>query len=126
MLRDSKAYSGIAVNDLDDARKFYGQSLDLAVTEVDEKYGLLSLDLSGDQHVLLYRKADHKPADFTVLNFPVEDVEAAVDWLTGRGVVFERYPGFETDEKGIYRGGGPLIAWFTDPSGNILSVLQDQ
>jgi catechol 2,3-dioxygenase-like lactoylglutathione lyase family enzyme len=93
---------------------------------IDEENGLLSLDLAGDRATLVYEKSDHRPADYTILNFPVDDVEKAVDELTERGVRFERYDGFEQDEKGIARGGGPLIAWFRDPAGNVLSVLEEQ
>jgi predicted enzyme related to lactoylglutathione lyase len=124
MLGSSKAFSGIAVKDLDEARRFYGEALGVRVEEGD--MGMLVLRLGGDRPVLLYPKPDHEPATYTVLNFPVDDVEATVDALTERGVAFERYEGTETetDEKGVFRGGGPLIAWFTDPSGNVLSVIQ--
>ena len=123
MLRDSEAFSGYSVDDVAAARAFYADTLGLDVTEQD---GMLTLALAGGGHVLLYPKPDHTPATFTVLNFPVPDIEAAVDGLTGRGVRFERYEGtpVETDARGIFRGGGPLIAWFTDPAGNVLSVLQ--
>jgi catechol 2,3-dioxygenase-like lactoylglutathione lyase family enzyme len=124
MLANSKAFSGCAVKDIPAAKKFYGDTLGLRVSDVDEEAGLISLHLAGDRDVLAYKKDDHTPATYTILNFPVEDVEKAVDELTARGVRFERYPDFDQDEKGIFRGGGPLIAWFTDPSGNILSVLQ--
>jgi predicted enzyme related to lactoylglutathione lyase len=124
VLENSKAFSGIAVKDLDDARRFYGEVLGVAVEEGD--MGMLVLRLGGNRPVLVYPKADHEPATYTVLNFPVDDVEGVVDALTGRGVVFERYEGTptETDAKGVFRGGGPLIAWFTDPSGNVLSVIE--
>lgn len=125
MLQDSKAFSGFAVDDPQAARRFYGETLGLGVADAGEG-GLLTLQLAGDRGVLIYPKPDHTPASFTILNFPVEDIEAVVDELAGRGVRFERYEGteMETDEKGIFRGGGPLIAWFRDPAGNILSVLQ--
>jgi catechol 2,3-dioxygenase-like lactoylglutathione lyase family enzyme len=123
MLRNSKAFSGFAVGDLRKAQDFYGGTLGLGVSVLQDDL-LLSLDVNGDRDVLIYHKPDHEPANFTVLNFPVEDVEAAVDELAGRGVEFERYEGFEQDEKGIARGPGPLMAWFRDPAGNILSVLE--
>ncbi|HEU5241327.1 MAG TPA: VOC family protein [Ornithinibacter sp.] len=124
MLEHSKAFSGIAVRDLEQSRRFYGEVLGLRVE--DSEMGMLVLRLAGDRPVLLYPKSDHEPAGFTVLNFPVDDVESTVDALTGRGVTFERYEGtdVETDPKGVFRGGGPLIAWFTDPSGNVLSVIE--
>ena len=126
MLKDSKAFSGFSVDDFDVARAFYADRLGLDVTVHDESMGLLSLDLTGGGTVMIYAKDTHQPATYTVLNFPVDDVEKAVDDLTARGVVFERYDGFDQDERGISRGPGPLIAWFTDPAGNVLSVLQDQ
>jgi catechol 2,3-dioxygenase-like lactoylglutathione lyase family enzyme len=125
MLTDSKAYSGFAAPDLDAARKFYGDTLGLSVSRI-EGAPLLSLDLGSDRSTLIYEKADHEPANYTILNFPVADVEAEVDELTARGVEFERYDGFDQDEKGIERGEGPTIAWFTDPAGNILAVHEEQ
>jgi predicted enzyme related to lactoylglutathione lyase len=124
VLEHSKAFSGIAVKDVDDARRFYGEVLGVAVEE--GSMGMLVLRAPGGRPVLLYPKPDHVPATYTVLNFPVDDVEAAVDGLTERGVQFERYEGTptQTDAKGVFRGGGPLIAWFTDPSGNVLSVIE--
>lgn len=123
MFRSTKAFSGFSVDDVPRARQFYGETLGL---EVSEENGLLTLHIAGDRPTLVYPKPDHTPASYTILNFPVDDVEAAVDELTRRGVTFERYAGTpaETDEKGIFRGGGPLIAWFTDPAGNVLSVVQ--
>ena len=121
MLGKSKAFSGFSVNDAAAAKEFYGSTLGL---EVSEANGLLTLHLAGGNNVLAYPKPDHTPATFTILNFPVEDIEAAVDELTARGVRMQRYPNLEADERGIFRGGGPLIAWFTDPAGNVLSVLQ--
>ena len=121
MLGDSKAFSGFAAPDIAAARAFYEGTLGLRVTEAN---GILTLQLAGGGRVIVYPKPDHTPADFTVLNFPVEDVEAAVDALTERGVTFERYEGAPQDEKGIMRGQGPDIAWFRDPAGNILSVLR--
>jgi predicted enzyme related to lactoylglutathione lyase len=126
MLTNSKAFSGFSVDDLPKAKEFYGQTLGLRVSDVEEQYGLLTLQLAGDRDVLLYAKADHTPASYTVLNFPVEDIDGAVDELAGRGVRFERYDDLAADERGIHRGGGPFIAWFKDPAGNILSVLQER
>lgn len=121
MFEHTKAFSGFSVDDLAKARQFYGETLGLRVSEEN---GLLFLHIAGDRDTLVYPKPDHTPATYTTLNFPVDDVEKAVDELTARGVRFERYEGAEQDEKGIHRGGGPLIAWFKDPAGNILSVIQ--
>ncbi|WP_324651059.1 VOC family protein [Georgenia sp. H159] len=120
------AYSGFSVDDADRARAFYQDVLGLTVTDTGQP-GVLFVDLPGGAQVLAYAKDDHQPATFTVLNFPVPDVEAAVAELGRRGVTFEHYAGtpLETDEQGIFRGGGPLIAWFTDPAGNVMSVLED-
>jgi catechol 2,3-dioxygenase-like lactoylglutathione lyase family enzyme len=123
MFADTEAFSGFSVSDIDEARKFYAETLGLRVTEQN---GQLTLRLAGGRDTLVYPKADHTPADFTILNFRVEDIDAAVDELTSRGVRFERYEGAGQDAMGISRGGGPLIAWFTDPAGNILSVLQNR
>jgi len=122
MLENSKAFSGFAAPDIGKAKEFYTKTLGLKVTE---EHGLLSLHLRGGNNVLIYPKPDHVPATFTVLNFPVDDVDAAVDELNKRGVRLEKYngPEIKTDEKGIMRGNGPTIAWFKDPAGNILSVL---
>ena len=120
MFGNTKAFSGFSVDDIPKARRFYGETLGLKVTEEN---GLLTLHIAGDRPTLVYPKENHEPASFTILNFPVDDVEAAVDALTGRGVTFERYDGFPQDEKGIMRGEGPDIAWFKDPAGNVLSVL---
>ena len=125
MLTETKAYSGFAVDDVDRAQEFYGDTLGLKTTMLDEENGLLALHLAGGRDTLVYRKPDLAPANYTILNFEVDDVEAAVDELTARGVSFERYDGFDQDEKGIARGGGPDIAWFKDPAGNILSVLTE-
>jgi predicted enzyme related to lactoylglutathione lyase len=122
MFGTTKAFSGFSVNDIPAAKKFYSETLGLKVTE---EYGMLTLHIAGDRPILVYPKDDHVPATYTILNFPVDDIEKAVDQLTERGVRFERYEQMETDEKGIFRGGGPLIAWFTDPAGNVLSVLQE-
>lgn len=125
MLRESNAFSSFAVSDLAAAREFYSDVLGLAVTEIPDA-GLLQLEVTGGPPIVIHPKPDHVPATFTVLNFPVEDVTAAVRRLTDRGVTFERYDAFEQDELGIARGeGGPPIAWFTDPAGNILSVLEE-
>jgi catechol 2,3-dioxygenase-like lactoylglutathione lyase family enzyme len=126
MLAHEKAFSGFAVNDIDAARRFYGETLGIEVEELPP-HGLLSLKVGGGTDVLVYPKEDHEPAVYTILNFPVADVEAAVAELEARGVRFEHYEGtpMETDEKGVFRGGGPLIAWFTDPAGNVLSVIED-
>ena len=120
MLADSKAFSGFAVPDVAAARQFYGETLGLRVSE---EHGMLQLHLGGGRDVIVYPKPDHTPASYTILNFPVDDVEATVDALTERGVRFERYQGFDQDDKGIQRGGGPLIAWFKDPAGNVLSII---
>ena len=125
MFADSEAFSGFAVKDLDAAASFYGDTLGLSLTRDDPMPGLLRLHIAGSRDVLVYAKPDHVPATFTVLNFPVADIDAAVDQLAEKGVTFERYDGMEADEKGVVRAsGGPPIAWFTDPSGNILSALQ--
>ena len=123
MFKDTKAFSGFAVDDLDKAREFYGETLGLEVTV--EEMGLLTLHLAGDRPTLVYPKPDFEPATYTILNFPVDDIDAAVDELIERGVAFELYDGFGQDERGVSRNeGGPPIAWFRDPAGNILSVLQ--
>jgi catechol 2,3-dioxygenase-like lactoylglutathione lyase family enzyme len=124
MLGDSPAFSGFSVNDLESARRFFTDTLGLRVADVPEMGGLLRLHLGSGADVLVYAKDDHTPASFTVLNFPVPDVEQAVDQLEARGVTFEHYENPPTDEKGIMRAGGPLIAWFTDPAGNVFSVMQ--
>lgn len=124
MLESSKAFSGIAVKDIAQAKHFYGEVLGLQVD--DGEMGMLVLRLAGGRPVLVYPKPDHVPATYTVLNFPVDDVAAVVDSLTERGVTFEHYEGTpaQTDDDGVFRGGGPLIAWFTDPSGNVMSVIE--
>jgi catechol 2,3-dioxygenase-like lactoylglutathione lyase family enzyme len=123
MFANTPAFSGFAVDDLDAARAFYRDTLGLKVT--DEEMGILSLHLAGDRPTMIYPKPDFEPATYTILNFQVADVEGAVDELSSRGVEFERYDGFDQDEKGVAHtpGGGPDIAWFKDPAGNILSVL---
>ena len=125
MLADSPAFSGFAVPDVEAARRFYADTLGLRVEVDEEMGGILMLRLGGGTTVLVYPKPDHTPATFTVLNFPVSDVDGVVDQLAARGVRFERYDGFDQDEKGIARGQGPDIAWFTDPAGNVFSVLSD-
>lgn len=123
MFKDTKAFSGFSVNDLQQAKEFYSQTLGL---DVSEPNGLLEIHIAGGSKILVYPKDTHTPATFTILNFPVANIEQAVDELTRRGVRFESYNEGElvTDDKGISRGGGPLIAWFKDPAGNILSVLE--
>jgi len=122
MFNKTKAFSGFSVDDIPAAKKFYGETLGLDVTE---EYGMLTLHIDQGGDIVIYPKEDHTPASFTILNFPVVDVDQAVDQLSERGVTFERYEGFEQDEKGVARGDeGPAIAWFTDPAGNILSVLE--
>jgi len=124
MLKGSKAFSGFSVDDVQRAQEFYGQTLGL---EVSEENGLLWLHLASDNRVLVYPKSNHVPATFTILNFSVDDVDGAVDELTSRGVRFEIYDegDLKTDDKGIFRDGGPTIAWFKDPAGNVLSVIED-
>ncbi len=123
MFKDTKAFSGFSVNDLAAAKKFYSQTLGL---EVEENFAGLMLKIAGGNGTLIYPKDDHTPATYTILNFPVDDIEQAVDELTSKGVTFEHYE--NTDERGILRGIsknlGPDIAWFKDPAGNILSVLK--
>jgi catechol 2,3-dioxygenase-like lactoylglutathione lyase family enzyme len=121
MFTNTKAFSGFAVDDLDEARRFYGETLGLETSDDD---GLLTLHIAGDRPTLVYPKPEHAPADYTILNFPVDDIDKAVAELSARGVEFERYEGFEQDEHGIFRGEGPLIAWFKDPAGNVLSVIK--
>lgn len=123
MFKDSRAFSSFAVKDTETAKAFYGDTLGLDVRDAREP-GLLELHLGSGATVLIYPKDDHAPANFTVLNFSVADVDAAVDRLNAAGIRMARFPGLETDEKGIARGMGTAIAWFTDPAGNILSVLE--
>jgi catechol 2,3-dioxygenase-like lactoylglutathione lyase family enzyme len=125
MLKNSKAFSGFSANDIAKAKEFYAGTLGL---DVSEAHGILSLRLAGGHNVIIYPKPNHVPATFTVLNFPVADVDLAVDELTKRGVRFEHYdlPNLKTDAKGIMRGNGPTIAWFKDPAANILSVLEQE
>ncbi len=123
MFKNNQAFSGFSVDDIPKAKEFYSQTLGL---EVSETNGMLEIGIANGSKVLIYPKPNHTPASYTILNFPVADVEQAVDELTKAGVRFEiyDYDQLKTDEKGIARGGGPLIAWFKDPAGNILSVLE--
>ena len=123
MFENTTAFSGFAVDDIESAKKFYGETLGLRTSE---RYGLLTLHLAGGRDTLVYPKPDHAPATYTILNFAVDDIDAAVDELVSRGVQLERYDGIGQDEKGINRAGGPFIAWFKDPAGNILAVLQER
>jgi catechol 2,3-dioxygenase-like lactoylglutathione lyase family enzyme len=123
MFENTKAYSGFAVDDTEKARAFYTETLGVPVSVIDDEAGIMTLHLAGGRDTLIYRKPDFTPATYTILNFEVDDVEAAVDALTERGVDFERYDGMPQDEKGIMRGLGPDIAWFRDPAGNIISVV---
>ena len=126
MLKMKDAFSTIAVPDLDVARDFYGNKLGIDV-RTEPEMGMLELHVGGGAPVTVYPKPDHKPAVFTVLNFVVDDIDAAVSQLNDAGITMQRYDvdgGMDADERGIYRGQGPAIAWFTDPAGNILSVIQ--
>ena len=124
MFKDTKAFSGFSVDNLQKAKEFYSQILGLEVSVMND---LLNLHIAGGGRILIYPKPNHTPATFTILNFPVDNVEQAVDELAMLGVRFEHYDeaNLKTDEKGIFRGGGPKIAWFRDPAGNILSVLEE-
>jgi predicted enzyme related to lactoylglutathione lyase len=124
MFANTKATNGFAVDDIEAAKKFYGETLGLGVTVLSEEFGVTSVQLAGGRDTIIYAKPDFVPATYTIMNFEVDDVDAAVDELNSKGVELERYEGFEQDEKGIARGPGPSIAWFKDPAGNILSVLQ--
>ena len=123
MFENTKAFSGFSVDDLAAAKKFYGEVLGL---KTSERYGLLTLHLAGGRDTLVYPKPDHTPATYTILNFQVDEIDAAVDELISRGVELEKYDGLGQDDKGINRAGGPYIAWFKDPAGNILAVLQER
>lgn len=127
MLKNTPAFSGFSVNDINKAKDFYGNTLGLDVTS--EEMGLLGIHLANGTDIMVYPKDDHQPATFTILNFPVDSVERAVTDLKAKGVKFEQYdmPGLKTDTNGIADGGaeGPKMAWFKDPSGNILSVLEE-
>jgi catechol 2,3-dioxygenase-like lactoylglutathione lyase family enzyme len=121
MFTNTKAFSGFAVDDVEAARAFYGDTLGL---KTSEEHGILTLHIADDRPTIVYPRPGHTPAEYTILNFPVDDIDQTVDDLAARGVEFERYDGFDQDDRGIHRGGGPLIAWFKDPAGNVLSVLQ--
>jgi predicted enzyme related to lactoylglutathione lyase len=124
MFANTKATNGFAVDDIEAAKQFYGETLGLGVKVLSEESGVMSLQLAGGRDTFVYAKPDFVPATYTILNFEVDDVDAAVDELTSKGVSFERYEGFDQDEKGIAHGPGPHVAWFKDPAGNILAVLQ--
>ncbi len=124
MFANTKATNSFAVDDIDRAREFYADTLGLGATLLSEEFGVMSIQLAEGRETLVYAKPDYTPATYTVLNFEVDDIDSAVDELAARGVAFERYDGFDQDEKGIARGPGPSIAWFKDPAGNILAVLQ--
>ncbi|MBB5397353.1 VOC family protein [Mucilaginibacter sp. AK015] len=128
MLKDSKAFSGFSVNDIDKAKEFYGEVLGLRVDKTEDMGGMLNIHINGNSNsILVYPKSNHQPATYTILNFPVKDVEATVTELTARGVKFEIYDSeyLKTDERGVSKGnGGPTIAWFKDPAGNFLSVIE--
>jgi predicted enzyme related to lactoylglutathione lyase len=124
MFANTKATNGFAVDDVEAAKRFYGETLGLGTTDLSAEFGLISIQLAGGRDTLVYRKDDFEPATYTILNFEVDDIDTAVDELTSKGVTMERYDGFDQDEKGIARGPGPSIAWFKDPAGNVLSVLQ--
>lgn len=128
MFTHGQPFSGFSVNDIEKAQHFYSDILGLKVTEVPEMKGILNLHISDSAYIVIYNKPNHTPASFTILNFPVKDINKAVDELTAVGIKFIIYneEHFKTDEKGIFRGGGPLIAWFADPAGNILSVIQQK
>jgi catechol 2,3-dioxygenase-like lactoylglutathione lyase family enzyme len=119
MFKNTRAFNGFAVDDIPKAKQFYGDTLGLDVTE---SYGILTLHITGDRETIVYPKPDHVPATYTILNFPVENIDAAVQQLTELGISLERFDG--VDDRGVFRLGGPLIAWFKDPAGNILSVIE--
>ncbi|HTZ88621.1 MAG TPA: VOC family protein [Solirubrobacteraceae bacterium] len=124
MFGQTKAFSGFAVDDVAKAQEFYGETLGISTSEAN---GILTLELEGGARpTIVYPKPNHTPAEYTILNFPVDEIESAVDELSARGVRFERYETFDQDERGIMREGGPYIAWFKDPAGNVLSVLQER
>ena len=126
MFRNINAFFSYSVDDIFKAKEFYGGKLKLDVSDIPGMKGILNIYFPGGGRLIVYAKPDHKPATFTVLNFPVKDIEKTVSRLAASGIIFEKYEGdLKTDEKGIFRGQGPLIAWFKDPAGNILSVLQE-
>lgn len=125
MFENTLAFSGFSVDDIPAAQHFYGETLGINVTE---EYGMLTLHIAGERDIIIYPKPDHTPASYTILNFPVGDIDQTVDDLVARGVTFERYDGADQDERAINRGGGtagPRIAWFKDPAGNVLSVIKE-
>ncbi|HXI00505.1 MAG TPA: VOC family protein [Sphingobacteriaceae bacterium] len=126
MLKNSNAFSGFSVNNIQTAKQFYSEMLELEIAE--GVMGILEIQIANGNKIIIYPKSNHTPATFTVLNFPVPDIEEAVEYLSSRGVAFEIYktPDLSTDEKGIFRKGGPLIAWFKDPAGNVLSVIENR
>jgi catechol 2,3-dioxygenase-like lactoylglutathione lyase family enzyme len=128
MFKDIKAFSGFSVDDLQQAKGFYGSILALNLTESTEMPGLLTLHIASGADILVYAKHNHVPATYTILNFPVPDITLAVQQLNSSGVRFEHYDfeNFKTDADGVFRAGGPLIAWFKDPAGNILSVIEQK
>jgi catechol 2,3-dioxygenase-like lactoylglutathione lyase family enzyme len=126
MFADTEAFSGFAVDDLEKAREFYAETLGLRTTVLDAENGLLTLHLAGDRDTLVYLSPGFTPASYTILNFKVDDIDEAVDGLAARGVDLERYEHMPQDERGVMREGGPFIAWFKDPAGNTLSVLQER
>jgi predicted enzyme related to lactoylglutathione lyase len=123
MFANTKATNGFAVDDIEAAKRFYGETLGLEVIVLSEEFGVTQIKTGGGRETVMYAKPDFVPATYTILNFEVDDVDAAVDGLVDRGVEMERYEGFDQDEKGIARGQGPNIAWFKDPAGNILAVM---
>ncbi len=123
MLKNSHAFSSFSVDDLNKAKEFYGKTLGLDVKFIDD-IGILNIKFTGGMELMIYPKDNHKPATFTVLNFPVENVEKTVDDLISKGIAFEQYKEFKTDGKGISREWGMEIAWFKDPAGNIISVMK--
>jgi catechol 2,3-dioxygenase-like lactoylglutathione lyase family enzyme len=128
MLAESKAFSGFAIDDVEAAKRFYAETLGLKLSVLDEEFGLMTLHLAGDRDTIMYLSPEMTPPSYTILNFPVDDIDQAVDGLAARGVSFEQYDDEELpqDEKGVMREGGPLIAWFKDPAGNTLAVLQER
>jgi predicted enzyme related to lactoylglutathione lyase len=124
MFANTKATNGFAVDDIEAAKRFYNEILGLGFTVLSEEHGVSSIELAGGRDTIVYAKPDFVPATYTILNFEVDDIDATVDELAAKGISCERYEGFDQDEKGIARAPGPSIAWFKDPAGNILSVLQ--
>jgi predicted enzyme related to lactoylglutathione lyase len=123
MFGNTKATNGFAVDDIEAAKRFYGETLGLDVAVLSEEFGVTQIKMAGGRETVMYAKPDFVPATYTILNFEVDDIDSAVDGLVERGVEMERYENFDQDEKGIARGQGPNIAWFKDPAGNILAVM---